>query len=513
MLPRRYVSIISFTLILLLLAFTGHATAEDSCAVQPPLTPPSFCIKLPPEKAINQWYEYHDKSDIVIIFVHGIFGDIRGTWTYINESALVESKFWPELVSTDKRFHRFGQPSIFLAGYYTDLDSGNFDVSQSAKEVYEALDIQDPVNGEKRVLNKKYIIIVAHSTGGIVARQMLYAFRDSFKNKIVGLVLIASPSYGSKWADRLSLLADIYNNQLAEQLRWKNPILVTLDNNFKDLIYDKMIPKLVGAEAVENHFIVHYKWIPFLTNTLLVDEESGGRYFKSVRVLGNTDHFSTVKPSGLDHVSHKFLTSFFLNDFTSMILHVNVDNVTQISSEITRLRGNYESLCNLGSEAQSQTEDELRKSSPLLGQRLSIIADEKLPLGSRVNKHTMAAYAYVLAVSSETNDSLRQEYAEKIVTLGKDGLKHIAEAYLLASQADSNAVEVVKWIMDNGLKDQAKYLIAIGYAIRSRTNDASAILEFNKVWKEISPSYITAYPPASHPDLDWAVKNILEAKK
>ena len=48
------------------------------------------------------------------------------------------------------------------------------------------------------------IIFVCHSMGGIVTRYLLEANHHEFGEKNVGLVLIASPSYGAKLANNLN---------------------------------------------------------------------------------------------------------------------------------------------------------------------------------------------------------------------------------------------------------------------------------------------------------------------
>ncbi len=270
---------------------------------------PDFYESLPTEGENNLWYRLTD-GETVIIFVHGIFSDSRGCWLYDKGKDLSENQYWPNLLSLDPDFDGI---SIFLGGYYTAWDSQGYDASQASKELFYA--IKRPILGrnwsaKSAPIEKSTLIFVCHSTGGIVVRHLLYHNSNFFKNKTVGLVLIASPSYGSKVADKFDLLAKYYNNELGKQLQWKNPFLKELDNNFKDFVHDKEIPNLMGVEAVENHFIIHSKWIPFWTKTLLVNEDSAGKYFKSVKVLANTDHFSAVKPHDKTHPAYLFLLDF-----------------------------------------------------------------------------------------------------------------------------------------------------------------------------------------------------------
>jgi hypothetical protein len=98
------------------------------------------------------------------------------------------------------------------------------------------------------------------------------------------------------------------------RLRWGSWSLEELDGNFKELQQKKLIPNLCGAEAVENWFIIHNRWFPFLDRSLVVTVESAGRYFGRVRRMPKTDHFTIVKPRALDHPSHLFLIDFLTNN-------------------------------------------------------------------------------------------------------------------------------------------------------------------------------------------------------
>lgn len=265
---------------------------------------PDFYTRLPNKDVNNIWYKFQS-DETVIVFVHGIFSDSRGCWLY--EEGDVEKQYWPDLIATDKDF---GNTSIFLGGFYTAIDAGGYDVSQGAQELFAALG-RHIKPATCSVLEMKNIIFVCHSTGGIVTRYVLYHHADAFKNKKVGLVLIASPSFGSKTADKLAILASIYNNALGKQLQWAHSDLKELDRNFRNLVDERRIPNLLGIEAVENHFIVHPKWFPVFPEKLLVDEESAGRYFSAVRMLANTDHFGTVKPNNRTHPSYLLLLDFF----------------------------------------------------------------------------------------------------------------------------------------------------------------------------------------------------------
>ncbi len=264
-------------------------------------------LRLPEHGTNNIWYRYQGDR-LVIIFVHGVLSDSRSCW--LNEKGSEGAPvYWPELAVLD---HRLGRPSIFLGGYHTAVDAGAYEIANCASELHDALGRPD-ISRRPPLLEHSAILFVCHSTGGIVVRYLLEKHYEQFKDKRVGLLLIASPSYGSTYADRLSWLASFYKNRLGQQLKWGSWSLEDLDRRFKDLVNDGRIPGLRGVEAYENHFVIRRKWLRPITH--VVDEQSAGRYFGAARLLRNTDHFSAVKPDSISHPAHELLVDFVTKEF------------------------------------------------------------------------------------------------------------------------------------------------------------------------------------------------------
>ena len=252
----------------------------------------------------NVWYEYNDSEDVVV-FVHGFFSESAGAWLYENKLDHTKDQFWPDLIRSDARL---ANPSLFLGGYHSTLDSGNYGFDNCADELFSALQRQDE-QGHPPVLDKPGIVFVCHSMGGIVVRYVLERHREAFEAKRVGLVLIASPSYGSVHADRLAWLAALYNQEQGLHLKWGDALLQDLDSRFKDLVDSRTIRDLVGVEACENYFILHRKWLP--DRNIVVTEESAGRYFGAAKMLRGTDHFTAIKPDGPRHPTHELIVDFW----------------------------------------------------------------------------------------------------------------------------------------------------------------------------------------------------------
>jgi pimeloyl-ACP methyl ester carboxylesterase len=266
----------------------------------------------------GRWFAYND-SDTVFVFVHGIGSDSRSAWFHRNPQDRQKEAYWPDLVRTDPRF---GSPSIFLGGFYTEIASGIYDIRAAADELLEALKAQSP-DGKRSALEKANIVFVAHSTGGIVVRHMLSRTWNShlFKDKAIGLVLVASPSIGSKDANTVNFIDRIVTalgitvqNKMLEQLKWYNSFLVELDKDFKAMTRRDVLPFMTGVELIENSFILN--WV---RAAQIVQPESAARYFEG-QLVGGTNHLTIAKPAGLGGSSaHTKLLDFVNGTFKTRI--------------------------------------------------------------------------------------------------------------------------------------------------------------------------------------------------
>lgn len=251
----------------------------------------------------NTRWHVANGSDTVVVFVHGILSNSTSCWTAGNGT------YWPDLVRQDPRFEG---PDIYLGGYYTEAASGAYRVADAADTLFSYMTTPD-ANGRAPVMSKPHLLFVAHSTGGLVVREMLLRKREAFEAKTVGLALMASPSRGSDWADRLESLRRMAGNKMAADLSTDSSYTQQLDRQFAELVKNGAIPRLVGVDAFENKFIVPRWWWWDAQN--VVTAEKSGTYFGWYKIVAGTDHFSIVKPDSRDHAAHQVLVDFFINDF------------------------------------------------------------------------------------------------------------------------------------------------------------------------------------------------------
>lgn len=254
----------------------------------------------------KRWLNHHSDSRTAVIFVHGILSNPAGF-------RFSETVSWPQTLYDDSRA---GQPNIYLGQYYTATDSGFFDIPAASEELRVQLN-SDSVDGSQAPLRSERIIFIVHSTGGLVVRDLLTRHPDLFKGKQVGLVLVASPSRGSAWANRLNMLIDVANNKMAGQLQKGNEWTDDLDKRFADFVHKSDSQRgfsIKGVDLFENRFVARNFWllrwlIP--TRTVVVSERDSSSYFGAGKMVPGTDHFSIAKPSGVDHPSHQYLMEWW----------------------------------------------------------------------------------------------------------------------------------------------------------------------------------------------------------
>ena len=360
----------------------------------------------------NLWYRC-GRNECAVVFVHGILADSRSCWTHRTEDG--EAKvFWPDLIHDDDRLPPL---DIFLGGYFTAIDAGEYGIDDCASELFGGLNRPD-THQNPTVLSYSKIVFVCHSTGGIVARYMLEHYRKRFKGKTIGLILIASPSDGSKWANLFELLATIYKNKLGRQLMWRNWSLEALDRNFKELVHDPEKEfELKGVEAYENRFIVHRTFFPPIVR--VVQPDSAGKYFGVPRHLRNTDHFSAVKPNSIEHPSHELVLDFI----RLFSIEAESQNVNREREESKTIQIRFETERKPNAIDLQRTIHQIRA-----GQHLGRIFQVPLALDERISrlfeglKGIYADYENKLGEDADARDFAMLSNALNSVTASLEGL-------------------------------------------------------------------------------------------
>jgi hypothetical protein len=274
---------------------------------------------LRPAEGVNNLWFCHTGSKTVVVLVHGLHSDSGSAW-FNDDPELNESqRYWPRLINADPRIEN---PDIYLGGFPTGAGSKDFGIREAAKEFFDLL--RKPDAQGRSVLEKDNIIFAAHSLGGIVVRKTLVDNQEAFRGKRIGLLLIASPSFGSRDADRLTQLFAMTQARIGEQLRWGSDMLDDLDKDFDQLLrrrdgelrivgrelYEQLPPTVASLKRYLGATVASIA--SFWVDVPVVEKESAVRYFHpGIEVFG-ADHFSIAKPTGPNHRTHEQLVDLFL---------------------------------------------------------------------------------------------------------------------------------------------------------------------------------------------------------
>jgi pimeloyl-ACP methyl ester carboxylesterase len=133
------------------------------------------------------WRDAKTKRKTIIIFVHGITGDCRTTWTNENTGAI-----WPELLVHDDAF---AEADVLSYGYSSPQNEPALLIPELAVQMRDTLE-------QLGALDHERIVFVAHSMGGLIVRSMmLLPHSEDIVRRIRCLFLLATPHLGSDFAN------------------------------------------------------------------------------------------------------------------------------------------------------------------------------------------------------------------------------------------------------------------------------------------------------------------------
>jgi pimeloyl-ACP methyl ester carboxylesterase len=206
-------------------------------------------------------------STPVIVFVHGVLGDSKSTWTngYV---------YWPELLTHDEVFNG---TSIYVLEYDSSLLRGGLNINELAKNMRLHFE-----NDE--IAKHKEIIFIAHSMGGLITRDYLSTHHD-VAEKTKFLYFFSTPTLGSEIATWAALVSSnpLFKNM--EPLQ-SDSYLGDMDRNWNEM-HLNTIPTYCA-----------YEKLPVPVFGVIVSQASATHLCNQPLDIITANHITIVKPSG-----------------------------------------------------------------------------------------------------------------------------------------------------------------------------------------------------------------------
>lgn len=242
----------------------------------------------------SQWIKPKtDPAAPTVVFVHGIKSDGLSAWTNKKTRA-----YWPRMAADE-----LSDAGVYVFSYYSSTFSGRYSVVDAADALWDDL----KRNG---ILDSRIIVFVCHSLGGIVTRRLLTKRQGELaaQDAVIGLLLVASPSAGSGWANFFYPVINLMRQSQAQILKVgeDNQWLSTVNADFRSLLA-KPKPMIRGLELLETR-IPYVWWIPWIRPVVSRDEAD--RFFPESRPIPKADHISIAKPANPQAQQHLLLTEF-----------------------------------------------------------------------------------------------------------------------------------------------------------------------------------------------------------
>jgi pimeloyl-ACP methyl ester carboxylesterase len=214
-----------------------------------------------------------ENATVDIVFVHGISGHRRDTWT--KEGVLWPRDLLPTVVP-DARILTFGYEAAVI-----DL---NDEVTQTTMETH-AVDLCDRLTGLRlgTPSSERPIVFVAHSLGGLVCAQAIVKGGEGVQSDnssitaacCTGIVFLGTPFYGSapaKYLDVLRKVVEVFcstNTKKIHDLKETSEKLGLLVESFASRLHQR----LAAGEGVE----VQFFYETLKTHGVLIVPESNAR--------------------------------------------------------------------------------------------------------------------------------------------------------------------------------------------------------------------------------------------
>lgn len=224
-----------------------------------------------PDDAYGRWVsdEPHDK-DVAIIFIHGVFGKNKDTWSGgpISFTQLLAQD--PEIKS---------RADVYEFGYYSPYFGPAQNITQTAIQLHRDLHHDAVIETHKKV------VFVAHSMGGLILRKFLVDYQQSIHDKLAMMYFFATPTNGAELALVAKKLSN--NRQLSGLIPLEaNEALQSIQTGWYASPFLPQKPSYCAFET-----------LPVDNLVLVVSQSSATQLCNRQPEPITADHISIVKPA------------------------------------------------------------------------------------------------------------------------------------------------------------------------------------------------------------------------
>ena len=232
----------------------------------------------------------------VIVFVHGLHGD-RWSWSGPNNA------YWPQMIQTDPHFR---MSDVVVAEYPTPSMRGKFSTQQLSELLWKSLQ-------QKKVWERREIVIIAHSLGGILTEEMLLN-HPAEAARVKFVVSYATPHQGSfvanlaKTYDSDPLLTDLSSsndNSFLMDLEQKWRSTQTVARIHRYCAYE--MQDTAAGEGMGKYLHARARVVNYYSATYGCDTDTPPQAI-------NADHINIIKPANRWADAYTFFARVYHNN-------------------------------------------------------------------------------------------------------------------------------------------------------------------------------------------------------
>lgn len=264
------------------------------------------------EDGLAELLALSDSYDAVtthVIFFHGLDGDKEKTWL----SSSKPSELWPRWLAID-----FVQVGVWSVGYEssaTKWRGGSMHLPDRAENIL-------PLLLAEHRLSEGNLILVGHSLGGLVIKQLLRSAQrdasnnlkvESFLHRVRRVAFLGTPHFGASLAQLAKLITPIFRRSSSTKALERNdPNLRDLNNWYRRFCVESNLENLVLVETKPIR-ILGFSLPESIGQIVLPDSADPG--VDAIPIPIGTDHVQISKPASRSSEVYIHIKEFVSRDF------------------------------------------------------------------------------------------------------------------------------------------------------------------------------------------------------